>query len=357
MGIKTKKSIVFALNFIVALSLLVVYLSPYVNPSAYWWMGAIAYLYPTLICLNLCFLFYWGIQKNLFFALSFFMILVGYRHMTHTIAFDIFEDDVKAGGEFKLTSYNVGNFDMFNLVNDEDAERFFKQFFEQQQPDVICFQELFSLKSKDGYAYIDTIKKIGNYAYQYLHTQEEETRQYHGINIISKYPIIESGKIDFYEPEYSKNGSVYADIQFPDKVVRVYSVHFQSIQWGQGKDFKKSKEKETISGKLARAYKLRVRQMNTLIDHIKASPFPAIIAGDYNEPPLSYINAQLRIKLGMKDAFREAGFGWGSSINSALSLTRIDYVLTDSSFSSNQFHVENLPLSDHLPLTVNISYD
>lgn len=346
------------LNFIAAFMLLAVYMSPYVNPSNYWWMGAIAFLYPTLLITNFVFLLYWAWNKNIFFALSFFMILVGYRHMTRVIAMDIYPDEVKSGGEFKVLSYNVKNFDYHNFMEEKEYETSFKKYFTQEQADVICFQELFSLKSKYGYHYIDTLKKHLDYHFQYLHTDEiEEKHQYHGINILSKYPIIQSKKIAYWEEEGSKNGVVYADIQFPDIIVRIYNVHLQSIQWGQGKDFKKATEKEWMSDKLSRAYDLRVRQMNGLIEHAKACPYPIVIAGDYNEPPLSYIYSNLKKELNLSDAFLESGIGFGSTINSKRSLTRIDYILVDSALSANQFNIEQLDLSDHLPMSVNVSYE
>lgn len=347
---------VFALNMVVALLLLMVYVAPFVPADEYWWMGIMALFYPSLFWINVVFVVFWAIKKKGYFALSFLMLLVGYKQFSKAVGFDFSDNQMGQNGHFKVCSYNVRNFDLHDFMTEKEYEKDFKNFFSQQQPDVICFQELFSLVSPSGYSYIDTLKKHFNYNHYYLHTEEDSTEQYHGICILSKYPIVAKEKIDHYEMEGSKNGSVYADIRFPGQTIRVYSIHLQSVQLGQGLDFKPAKSFEFLPQKLARAYNLRYRQLHVLMDNIEKSPYPVVVAGDFNEPPMSYLLQKIKNDLDLKDGLLEAGVGYGSTVNSRFGLTRIDYILASSSLQLNDFHVERPDLSDHLPLFVEVSY-
>jgi endonuclease/exonuclease/phosphatase family metal-dependent hydrolase len=86
------------------------------------------------------------------------------------------------------------------------------------------------------------------------------------------------------------------------------------------------------------------------LEHIRESPYPVIVCGDFNDTPFSYTYNELAKEL--KNAFVEAGSGIGATYNGPLPFLRID----------NQFHSEELKaagyethyemgLSDHFPIS------
>ena len=66
-----------------------------------------------------------------------------------------------------------------------------------------------------------------------------------------------------------------------------------------------------ISDKLNRAFSLRSKQAEAIAQHIENSPYPVIVCGDFNDTPVSYTYRMM--KTGLKDAFRQSGFGFGGT--------------------------------------------
>jgi len=336
-------NLVLGLNFVAAFVLLLVYLSPYTNPANYWYMGYIAYLYPVFFLVNICFMLYWLVKKNILLGLSLFMLVVGYRHFTRAFGFQFSQIDIQANN-FKLVSYDVKNFEACNFISDSSKDKLFKNYFSDQEPDLICFQNLFDVKSKYGYAYLDTLRQLLDINYIYTDTAKSKVfNNPSGIKILSKYPILKSARIDLEEEFNSNYDCVFLDLEFPDKIIRLYAICLQSLYSDHQEHFDE-------------VFDLRIRQYKSLKAHIKESPYPVIIAGNYNEPPLSYLNAKITQDLKLKDAALEAGFGWQASLNSNILKARIDYIHVDSSFECHQFEVDDIDLSFHLPLSVCISY-
>ena len=105
---------------------------------------------------------------------------------------------------------------------------------------------------------------------------------------------------------------------------------------------------EEASGKMKRAASLRPRQVDQVLRDIEACPVPSLVAGDFNDNPLSY--TYMRLKRGRKDAFREAGEGFGATYSAFWPLLRIDYVLCPDGLRAVSYAVERVKYSDHYPV-------
>ena len=93
----------------------------------------------------------------------------------------------------------------------------------------------------------------------------------------------------------------------------------------------------------------RAEQAIQVKNHAANSPFPVIIAGDFNDTPYSYAYEQLTEK--RKDSFLECGKGIGSTFVGALPGLRIDFVLADEKKIEFCFHrVMQTTFSDHNPV-------
>ncbi|MFH0999552.1 MAG: endonuclease/exonuclease/phosphatase family protein, partial [Bacteroidota bacterium] len=87
-------------------------------------------------------------------------------------------------------------------------------------------------------------------------------------------------------------------------------------------------------------------------EHIKQSPYPVIVCGDFNDTPVSYTYHKMRGQL--TDAFINAGNGFGNTYERKIASFRIDYIFHSPEFDSKNFKVPHLLYSDHFPVVCDI---
>lgn len=81
-----------------------------------------------------------------------------------------------------------------------------------------------------------------------------------------------------------------------------------------------------------------------------------IICGDMNNSPFSYVYRNIKGKL--KDAFEEAGGGFGATYKFKYYPARIDYIFTDSKMKVKQFEsFSDFENSDHYPIMTRLSME
>ena len=181
-----------------------------------------------------------------------------------------------------------------------------------------------------------------------------------GIATFSKYPIVNKGKLEFTGSVFN-NSCIFTDIKINDDTVRVYNIHLQSINFLK-RDYHfmdsvivKDKNQEIKGSKrilklLKKAYIKRATQTDMVAEHIKNSPYPVIVCGDFNDPPSSY--AYHLLSRNLKDAFRESGSGFGQTyIGGSVPSFRIDYIFHDPKFKAYEFNTIHKRYSDHRPIT------
>jgi endonuclease/exonuclease/phosphatase family metal-dependent hydrolase len=102
-----------------------------------------------------------------------------------------------------------------------------------------------------------------------------------------------------------------------------------------------------IIGRLKRAFISRAPQAETVAAHISESPYPVILAGDFNDTPASYVYRLLSRNL--VDAYR-SGRGLGSTYTRSIPGFRIDYILHSPHFESFNYLRGDQKYSDHYPV-------
>jgi endonuclease/exonuclease/phosphatase family metal-dependent hydrolase len=65
-----------------------------------------------------------------------------------------------------------------------------------------------------------------------------------------------------------------------------------------------------IGSRLRQAFVRRSRQVEIIVGHIRESPYPVIVTGDFNDTPVSYTYRSLR-RQNLDDAFVRSGSGIG----------------------------------------------
>lgn len=232
----------------------------------------------------------------------------------------------------------------------------------KQQADLLCLQEFESAKKKGQSTPTDELRKMG-FAYQYyLPAESDMTNQALGITIFSKYPIINTEMYDFGDHQ-SVQELLYADILFEQQKIRVFTIHLQSVRFGQQEyesiDEIKKREKSgfqdtrTILGKLKRGYYYRSQQADIVKDLVQQSPYPVILCGDFNDVPNSY--TYFTVKNHLQDAFVQKGAGIGRTFRYISPTLRIDYIFADTAFAIHQYHRLLAPYSDHYGVVADMS--
>jgi endonuclease/exonuclease/phosphatase family metal-dependent hydrolase len=193
-----------------------------------------------------------------------------------------------------------------------------------------------------------------------------------GIAIFSRLPIVDKGEIPFpVSTQGSAESTAYVDVKYHGDTLRVYSVHLQSFGFGN-REYKVIDELNKDAGydktesvhllkKMRNTFYWHGVQSDFIRSEIKKSPYPAILAGDFNDVPNSYAYATL--KGDMKDGFLEKGSGVGATFTSATSsilrllpTLRIDYIFSDKHFTPLQFIKGGKGISDHAFLISDYSF-
>jgi len=147
----------------------------------------------------------------------------------------------------------------------------------------------------------------------------------HGQAIFSKFPIINSGSIEF--PNTSNN-AIYADVVKGSDTIRVYNIHLQSLHIDANvQKLAKENSEELIKG-VGETFKMQQIQTELFIKNKNRCDYPILIGGDFNNTAFSYVYGKIRE--GLKDTFKEAGNGFGRTYNFKFFPVRIDFVLADT---------------------------
>lgn len=352
------------MNILVVFALLLSYLASYVDPGKFWLISFFGLAYPAILVINILFIIYWLLRMPKLALISGLAILAGWSVILNYIGFR--ENTAimvpKSSESFiRVMSYNVHNFKQFGDNNDRLTKEQILDIIRKEQPDVVCFQEFFSRK-RGEYNFRKHIKQILGTEYYYFKPSTDNGYEAIGMAIFSKFPIVNQGNIEFTK-NMNWNEAVFADIKKGDKTFRVYNVHFQSISF-QPEDYLYLKKITTemmktdvesskkIGSRLKNAFIKRSNQVKMVKEHAEKSPVPHIIAGDFNDTPISY--TVKTISRDMNNCFRKKGSGFGITYNGAFPNFQIDYIFTSAEFEVKNYLIINKKLSDHYPVRADL---
>ena len=362
----------FILNCAVALGLLFAFFAQIVPPiwfslSAFCGLG---FIY--LLALNALFVVLWLPIKYPLALLSIALILLNVGTIDKHFQMKEAEKPPKCINCIKVMSYNVK---LFGLYDTEDKKlRQQKKneilgFINEEQPDLVCFQEYFYTKSeKLNFNTTDTLRSIlalknKDYHFEYFTANRDEF--YYGFATFSKNKIVGKGIVEMPD---SSVIATYIEFKQKNDTIRVYnchlaSVHFENEDYEIGKqlminpinDPKWQKKTKILYEKLKLAFEIRNAQAKVLRKHLKDSPHCIIVCGDLNDSPASF--AYNRVVGNLKDSFRESGKGMGRTyVGETFPKFRIDYILHDKIYKSYGHTVcTNISVSDHYPVYTWIS--
>jgi endonuclease/exonuclease/phosphatase family metal-dependent hydrolase len=330
----------------------------FINPERLWQIAFLGLAYPILLLLNLGFIIFWVWHKKMLALLSIFVILSGWSNVGRYFQIRTFQKLPKSEETLKLLSYNVRVFNQYAINGDGSQLDNILNFVNMQDAEIVCFQEFFT-NNRDtnrSETYIDSALNKLQYRH-FSYPEKPGAKTNYGLATYSKFPIINRQILKF---EHSNNSCLFSDMIIFGDTVRVYNTHLQSISLKKkGYNFvdslvfrfnsKRVDEVKDISGRLKHAFIKRANQVNILSDHIKKSPYPVIVCGDFNDTPVSYTYQKIRDDL--QDAFVKAGRGTGKTYRGNFPSFRIDFIFHSNIFRSLNYQTHRVNLSDHYPVS------
>ena len=349
---------------LLGIGLLVSYLAPIVDPKKVWIIAFFGLAYPLLLIGNLIMLIYWLLRRRWLILLPIAFILIGWNILLNNIGFVRHEKPVtvaNGSGSIRVMTYNVHNFKRYGANNDISTKHDILAIIKDQNPDVISFQEFYT-RNQGQYDMRDSIMAIMGTKYYYFEPITFNNYEAIGLAIFSKLPIIDQGIVPI-STKLTQNACLYVDVKKGSEQLRIYNVHLQSIKFDP-EDYKYlnrvSKQGKTdisstrrLGGKLKNAFLKRSEQVVKVREHTNLYTHPFVIAGDFNDTPASYAVNQMA--KGIKNAFREKGFGLGRTYNGDFPNYQIDYIMASPQFDVNSYQIIEKKLSDHYPVTSELS--
>lgn len=347
-------------TIILIASLLIAYLTPLIHPENLWILPFFGLTYPVLLFIAFITLIYWLFLRSAKWSITLLaFIIAGYPYFFRLFAYGA-ETKLPENAEtsIKVLSNNVQIFDLY----DEDREKKYEirdsifNYAISRDVDVVCFQEFYNKDNPTQFQTTDLFRKqFSAVDYHQRYIYKKAGRQHFGVVMFSRLPVIAKGDVIFETGDESNyNFCIYTDIVKNEDTFRVYNVHLQSFRISRiQEDTVRSEMVKDLVRKLKTAYPKRADQAIRINEHIRNSPYPVIVCGDFNDTPVSFVYNQFYNHL--TDAFLNCGSGIGSTYVGKLPAGRIDYIFHSPELVSSNFIVQKKPFSDHRAISCVVS--
>ena len=316
------------IHLVIVLLLGATMLNAYIPPKVFPLLNLLSLAFPFLMIANLLLCVFWIFSWR---KRAFVFLLISTLFLTPVRRWINYSEPKSEKADFKVLTFN----NKYNDYGLEEVKNYIKSF----NADVIFLQE-------SGYS------GLGNSDFEEMKYSLHNRR----ISFFSKYQIVEQDTI----PLIDKGKSVYADVIIKGKRIRFINVYLEPFQLHKSmvKPTDDLEENGTKAKSLVRrfmpVFKKHEEQVQILKNFIEKSPYPVILAGDFNSVPNSY--EYYTISGVLKDCFLESGTGLATSFHDYKIPIRIDYVFSSENLKSTYYQVDrSQKLSDHYPVLVKFS--
>ncbi len=346
-GVLKKWTLWVNLFFIFLLGL--AYVTPFIRVETWGWLSLLALGYPILLLINGLFVLSWIFLGNWYAVFSLAMILLGFGHHIRYVKLFSFPNPASTcSASIEVLSYNMRGMSMVPVPKGSGADTRIEELYSaltdlKEIPDILSIQE-----GAKG----ELIAKRFGLDYT-LHAPKSS------LWLLSRYPILDHGELDGAEVSPS---CLWADLKTPAGMLRVYNMHLVSNrvtntteELMEEMNLQEESTWSSIRFILSRYMKTtekRAAEARLLRQHASGSPYPVLITGDGNDTPLSHTYYVL--SKGLKDSFKERGFGLSTTYYSTLPLLRIDYFFGTRQIQFKDHRTLPLRYSDHYPVSTSI---
>jgi endonuclease/exonuclease/phosphatase family metal-dependent hydrolase len=340
-----------------ALSLVLSYLAVHINPDIFAFPAFFGLAYPYLLLVNIIFVIIWTFFLRPEAFISLLVIISGLTHFSNYIKLGKPSGDKT--GAFRVESYNIRLFNYFEGNPQQNSEKKIIELLKNQKSEIICLQEVYFNENPERKEK-EIISALGGNYYRHSKYIGSGKNRFYGILILSKFPIVRKGDIIY---PASSSLTIYSDILVGKDTFRLFNNHLQSFRLRRMEqsilrefteaagDKEKLDEIKSITSSLKNGFKRRALQSQVLKSNLNSSPYPVIVAGDFNDTPVSY--SYRKIRKGLYDSFVTSGYGAGFTYKGRYPPNRIDYILYDNNLECREFSITKVKYSDHYPI---ISY-
>ena len=353
------KRVLFSINLISATALVGGLIAGFISPNDIPLLVLFGLLFPYFLIINLIFLLFWGLLKHRYFILSAIVILISIPLIIDTFQFIQKKNKADKSVQFKVLSYNVRVFDLYNWTQNKVTRNKIFQLIRDENPQIACFQEYFNNTNNYFPVHDSLIKNQSfNNSHICLNVKLKNGHNF-GIATYSSFPIINKKNIEFSN---THNLAIISDIKINDDTIRVINCHLESVRF-LAEDYhfmdslpilSEERTKKGFTGVIKRLLKASIKrasQADIIASEIKQSPFPVLLCGDFNDTPSSYTFRKI-VKL-MNDSHKYHKIGVGGTFNSFLYPLRIDYILFNDRIECSEFKTIKVKYSDHYPIVGN----
>lgn len=325
-------------------------LAPYISPVVFSLPAFINLFLPLLLLTNLVLFLYWLVQKSRWSFIPIISILLNFNYIL-----SVFQCNAQSSANsetIRIATYNVGSFRSWEKT---DTQTDIARYIRTQKTDIVCFQEYKDTPqiSPDSLA---TLLGLPYYAISYLSRHGYAN---YGSAVFSRYPIITYQKIPIPS---ETNDAMWADLKIGNDTIRVFNCHLQTTNFNRNQKHLRQQLKDRqfdfqtffpVYAELKQNFRQRAAQAEIVRYQIDTTPYPVIVCGDFNDPPLSYTYQTIKDKL--IDSFRENGRGYGYTFRGIKKILRIDFIFYSPSLKGSQYRSPLVFWSDHKPVFTDLS--
>ena len=250
------QKIFFIINLGVGLTLLFAYLLPFIPPK-YFEYATLSVFTPLLLIINIFFIFLWILLRKWNFIFSSVLFLVGLPFIHRFIQFS---GGTLEQGQLSLMSFNVRLMNHYQWSKDTTLREKIIDFLKEEHPHIVALQEFYK-KESESFPF-----------YKYKKFIYKNNTDKIGQAILSDYPIIGSGSLDF--PHTGNNG-IFADIIVGRDTLRLYSLHFESFHIDDTEFTQENSRKILLS--LHKRFAIQQSQVELFSKHASGCPYPIIV--------------------------------------------------------------------------------
>jgi len=306
---------------------------------------------------NLLFIPVWLLFKRRLLFIPAVSIILCWGHISDYCPLHFSASHKSTGNEYiKVLTYNTESFGLKLRGNDTSANNPVTNYIRKSEADIVCLQETPTY-------YMRTIESE-NYLPEYPYKSFPHDG---GPSVLSKFPILSSEHHQF--PNKSGNSFLRCTVKVNNDTIAVYSCHLCSIMLSQ-KDIDNYHSfvedpsdslsyygSRKVVRKLLTAALNRREHADSLCAVLEQeSARYVILAGDFNDPPMSY--AYEKVGKFLNDAFSSGGCGRGITYNQNSLNYRIDHIFTSNTLKAHHCWVDtSITASDHNPMIAVLQYN
>ena len=175
--------------------------------------------------------------------------------------------------------------------------------------------------------------------------------------VLGKPQVAQVTRLPLYTGGRRTSHVIRARLRWQGRDFIVYNAHLRTF--GEKKPWEDIRPSTFGAGNVMRylrqyraAYRIRARETERIAALLDEETLPVILFGDMNSAPNNRVYRMLSSR--MRDAFAEAGEGWGMTYHARLPAVRIDYVFVSEEWEVVSARVPKARVSDHLPLVVSL---